>query len=191
MLHARCVDARENCEFLREIAAPNAVLVCPMGNTPCGDGSSTWAGDAKALVAEVEADTNHAEAMLERPSSARPGDVLFGSSAGAFGARNILNAGTTRWSGLVLVGAKIEFAPTALQRDGVRRVLLAAPAWDDAAPTMRSTRKTLCRGDVQARFISLGKHPHGMVEDSPAILAGAMPWVLGREDASACDAISP
>ena len=40
-------------EFLREIAAPNAILVCPTGNTPCGNGMSTWAGDARALAAEV------------------------------------------------------------------------------------------------------------------------------------------
>lgn len=186
-LHARCVDARENCEFLRQIAAPNAILVCPTGNTPCGNGMSTWAGDAKALAAAVEADTDHAEAALGRPTSARANDALFGSSAGAFGARNIVNAGTTRWTSLILVGAKIELAPKVLEKDGIRRVLLVAPDWDEASATMKSTRRTLCRGGVPARFVSLGPHPHGMLDDSPGLIAGAMPWLLGRADGVGCD----
>lgn len=187
-LHARCVDARENCEFLREIAAPNAILVCPTGNTPCGNGMSTWAGDARALAAEVEADTDFAEAAIERPTSARSSDALFGSSAGAFGARNIVNAGTTRWSSLILVGAKIELAPKQLEKDGIRRVLLVAPDWDEASATMKTTRRTLCRAGVPSRFVSLGPHPHGMLDDSPGLIAAAMPWLLGRDTAVvACD----
>lgn len=187
-LHARCVDARENCEFLREIAAPNALLVCPTGNTPCGNGMSTWAGDARALAAEVEADTDFAEAATERPASARSNDALFGSSAGAFGARNIVNAGTTRWSSLILVGAKIELAPKQLEKDGIHRVLLVAPDWDEASATMKITRKTLCRAGVPSRFVSLGPHPHGMLDDSPRLIAAAMPWLLGRDAAVvACD----
>lgn len=187
-LHARCVDSRENCEFLREIAAPNAILVCPTGNTPCGNGMSTWAGDARTLAAEVEADTDFAEAAIERPASARSDDALFGSSAGAFGARNIVNAGTTRWTSLILVGAKIELAPKVLEKDGIRRVLLVAPDWDEASATMKSTRKALCRAGLPARFVSLGPHPHGMLDDSPGLIAVAMPWLLGRDaTVSACD----
>ena len=73
-----------------------------------------------------------------------------------------------------------------VRRAGIRRVLLAAPDFDPAAPTMRRTQSYLCRGGIPARFVSLGPHGHGMVDDSPAILAKSMGWVIDPNETEEC-----
>jgi hypothetical protein len=181
VLHANCVESTDNCSFLRELADGRAVLVCPMGNVPCGNGGAVWGGGLQALVAIVERALGTAESTLgeTRP---RMHDVLFGSSGGAFAARNLINSGRTGWFGLVLVGAKIQLDLAATRRAGVHRVLLAAPDGDAAASAMRAEKTTLCRAGIPARFISLGSHGHGMDDASPAKLAVHMDWVMGITD---------
>jgi hypothetical protein len=186
VLHANCVESTDNCSFLRELADGRAVLVCPMGNVPCGNGGAVWGGGLQALVDIVDRALVTTETTLGE-SRPRAHDILFGSSGGAFAARNLINSGRTGWFGLVLVGAKIELDLAAARRAGIHRVLLAAPDGDAAAGAMRAEKATLCRAGIPARFISLGSHGHGMDDASPGKLAAHMDWVMGITD----DAPSP
>ena len=181
VLHANCVESIDNCSFLRELADGRAVLVCPKGNVPCGNGAAVWGGGLQALVDIVDRALLTTETTLgeTRP---RKHDILFGSSGGAFAARNLINSGRTGWSGLVLVGAKIQLDLAATRRAGIHRVLLAAPDGDAAATAMRAEKTTLCRAGIPARFISLGSHGHGMDDASPGKLAAHMDWVMGITD---------
>jgi hypothetical protein len=187
VLHAMCLSAEDNCTFLRPLADGRGMLVCPIGNAVCSDGSATWEGAAAARAAYVRESVTSAERALEEAPDPARGDVLFGSSRGAYVARDVIYEGPDgRWTGLVLVGAEIALDPVKVRRAGVRRVLLAAPDFDGAAATMRRGQAALCRAGIPARFVSLGPHPHGMREDSPGILAESMDWVMGREATDAC-----
>jgi hypothetical protein len=187
VLHAMCISPQENCAFLRPLAEGRGMLVCPTGNATCGDGSSTWEGPAAARAEYVRDSIAAAERFLGQEIDHARGDVLFGSSRGAFVARDVIYEGPSgRWTGLVLVGAEIALDPARVRRAGVRRVLLAAPDFDGAAATMRRSRGALCRAGIPARFVSLGPHGHGMIEGSPAILARSLDWVMGSGDTPAC-----
>jgi len=181
VLHANCVGSVDNCSFLREIADGRAVLVCPTGNVPCNNGAAVWGVSLQAVVDDVEGSLVTASSALGE-NGPHTHDVLFGSSGGAFAARNLINSGRTGWSGLVLVGAKIQLDLAATRRAGIRRVLLAAPDGDMAAPAMRAEKATLCRAGIPARFVGLGPHGHGMDDASPGILAANMDWVMGISD---------
>jgi hypothetical protein len=188
VLHATCIDAKDNCDFLRAIVDTRGILVCPTGNVPCNNGAATWALNAPTPADEVIADTDAVEAAIERPADARSRDVLFGSSAGTFAARNLINLKAKRWRALVLVGGKIEFAPDVLRAAGIRRVLFVAPDFDAAAGTMRQSQKALCAAGIPSRFISLGPHAHGMIDGSETIIAASMDWVMDEADTDECPA---
>lgn len=168
------------------------MLVCPTGNATCRDGSFTWEGPAAARAAYARDSVAAAERFLGEEIDPARGDVLFGSSRGAFVARDVIYEGPSgRWTGLVLAGAEIALDPAKVRRAGVRRVLLAAPDFDGAAATMRRSRGALCRAGIPARFVSLGPHGHGMVEGSPAILAKSLDWVMGSGASAECPEPAP
>lgn len=152
VLHGMCLSAEENCSFVGAIAEGRAILVCPEGNATCGDRSASWDGLPKVRAAYVHAGVAAAQSALDEDTDPLRGDVLFGSSRGAFVARDVIYEGTQgRWAGVVLVGAAIVLDPDKVRRAGVRRVLLAAPDFDGAAPTMRRAQAVLCGAGLPAR----------------------------------------
>jgi hypothetical protein len=178
--NTRRAAASSNCEFLHALADGRGVLICPTGNATCADGSATWEGAPGPRAAFVRESVDAAEGALT--GALRGPNVLFGSSRGAYVARDVIYEGARgRWTGLVLVGAAIALDPDKVRRAGVQRVLLASPDFDGAASTMQASQRALSRAGIAARFISLGRHPHGMTDDSPARLAANMAWVSGQD----------
>jgi hypothetical protein len=183
-LHGKCYVGEDLCTLLRPLADGRGVLVCPKGNGACDDGSPDWIIPTSATVVKEAMST--AETALGAKADPKRG-VLIGSSRGAYAACQIINdTPDGPWSGLVLIGASVDPDPERLRLGGIRRIILAAPEFDVAAPAMQKARDKLCRAGLPTRFIDLGAHGHGVPAEGPAILAQSMDWVMETSETNEC-----
>ncbi len=136
------------------------------------DGTPDWIIPTSGAAVD---DAVRAAAHAIGEDGARAGDTLVGSSRGAYAACEILShveAGP--WSSLVLIGASVDPDPARLERAGIRRVLLAAPLFDVAAPAMRVAQKKLCKAGLPARFVEMGHRARYRCGPGVTLLAASM-----------------
>src|SRR5579883_1279650 len=151
MLHGMCGTAEGTCAWLAEAATRDEWLVCPRAPVACGNGGATWTyASAPSLV----------EASIARVAALRPGEVdaaaprtLMGFSLGASVALDLAQHGQGKWARLVLIAADVSPDARALERAGVRRVLMGAGDYDMMKPRMMLASERLQRAGVASTFV--------------------------------------
>lgn len=170
-----------SCDSVRAALPEGFMLACPTGNRPCQDGPD-WGGDGKEKAEHIHAAVD--EALTQRGFDAgvvaRDG-VLMGFSRGAFVARDVAYESPGRYRALVLIGAVLSPDAKRLKASGIERVVLAAGDYDMAKETMQGATAKLTASGVPTRFVSLGRVPHTLPEDTAARLAGAIAWAVSSE----------
>ncbi len=178
LLHGMCGAPENACPFFADGGRDVGHLVCPRANRSCSGGGSIWGGtleERKAVIDEaVNSLRNHEGAQLDDH-----GAVLAGFSQGAFLALEIASQGESAYQGLLLVGAHVKPNRKKLEAAGIKRVVLAAGAYDGARPAMEEEAKRLEGGAIAVRFVSLGAVPHTYVEESPGAIARSLRWLGG------------
>ncbi|MFO0677498.1 MAG: hypothetical protein U0169_13265 [Polyangiaceae bacterium] len=178
LLHGMCGAPENACPFFADGGRDVGHLVCPRANHACPGGGFVWSGSLdqrKAIVDDaVESVRGEAGSLLDEH-----GSVLAGFSQGAFLALDLASRTGHPYQGLLLVGASVKVDRKKLEAAGIRRLVLAAGAYDGARPAMEDETKRLGAGAMDVRFVSLGAVPHTYVEETPGILARTLRWLGG------------
>lgn len=176
-VHGMCDDADRVCPKYATAVGARGFLVCPRGNVACKGGGATWAGDARSdnVYFGIEA------TMLAHPNEVDThAGVLIGFSLGAAVALDFATQQAGWWKGLVLVASMtVEPDVAALQRAGIRRVVLAVGDLDAARPHMRAVEARLRAEGMETLFVSLGKIGHVYPKDLTARMGPALAWAQG------------
>lgn len=182
MLHGMCSDPALTCDFWSDAGREGSWLVCPAGNSRCGD-YDDWKGTAEEKATSLD----QALEAVDRAFGAgavthAEGDVLIGFSRGAFVARDVAYARPGRFRGLVLLGASMMPDAARLEASGIRRVVMGAGDHDGARPMMQRAARALDAAGIPARYVSLGRIPHALPDDLGDILRRELAWI--REGAA-------
>lgn len=177
-LHGMCSIPTRPCRYWDEAGRDGAFLVCPVGNGQCG-GLADWAGDGEAKATHLDAARHALRAHFGDAVRAEGEDVLVGFSRGAFVARDVVYARPGVWRGVVLIGARLQPDAARFLAAGVRRVVLAAGDYDEAAPTMKRAAGQLTAAGLPARWVSLGRIGHLLPPDVGTRMARELAWVRG------------
>jgi predicted esterase len=173
-------DTPRSCGWIQAAGRTKSFLACPAGNLAYDEDAFDWAGPTQDRIATVDAALAAVDAALGARVDHAGGDVLVGSSRGAYLARDFLATHAGVFRGVVYLGAEIKPDPVGLKKAGIRRVVLACGDYDGAARQMKSTAAALDAQGVPARFMSFGKMGHGWPRDIDAVLTRAIEWI--RED---------
>ena len=185
-LHATCMQPASVCDWFGQAGHTSSWLLCPSGNTTCA-GEPDWNGPGALKATHLE----HAMDAVRGEIAPFLGDsrgVLIGWSRGAFAARDILMAASTkeehhgiteRFRGLVLIAASVSPEPALLQANGITRVVMAAGDFDGARPTMTAAVAMLNRNKIEARYVSLGKIGHQWPLDFDGRMRDSINWAAG------------
>jgi predicted esterase len=162
MLHGMCGAPENECSYFENAATRGTWLICPRATLKCPSGGSTWSFSRREETVE---------AAVARVAAAFPGRVdtdsnrtLIGFSLGAFVAMDLANRAPSRWSRVVLIGAKITPLVSHLSR-GKTTFVLGAGELDLSYQHMRRTTRTLQAAGIDASFLSLGRVGHRFAED--------------------------
>jgi predicted esterase len=176
MLHGMCGDPLSICEFWNRAGREGSWLVCPGGNTTCGD-ARDWAGSGEVKAAALD----ESFAALDKAYGAHVahdrGDILIGFSRGAFVARDVAYARPGRFRGLILLGASMQPDAARLKASGIRRVVMAAGDYDMARPAMKRAAAMMSALGLPSRYVSLGRIGHALPDNLEVILRDALRWV--------------
>lgn len=176
MLHGMCGDPLSICEFWNRAGREGSFLVCPGGNTTCGD-ARDWAGSGEVKAAALD----ESFAALDKAYGAYVdhgrGDILIGFSRGAFVARDVAYARPGRFRGLILMGALMQPDAARFKASGIRRVVMAAGDYDMARPAMQRAAAMMTALGLPTRYVSLGRIPHALPNNLEVILRDALRWV--------------
>ncbi len=171
MLHGMCDVPERECPWFAEAVTPNSWLVCPRGPLRCESGGATWAWERRAET--IDAAIRRVEAEYPGRVAAGTDDTLIGFSLGAFVAMDVVNHAPTRWSRVVLLGAKVTPDRRALLR-GSTRFVLGAGDLDASRVHMELAARRLHAAGVDATFMSLGRVGHRFADDMDGWLARAL-----------------
>lgn len=181
MLHGMCSSMEWSCEAVRAALPEGFMLACPTGNRPCEDGPD-WGGDGREKAEHIHAAVDEALTQRGFDASVVANDgVLMGFSRGAFVARDVAYESPGRYRALVLIGAVLSPDAKRLRASGIERVVLAAGDYDMAKETMQGATSKLTASGIPTRFVSLGRVPHTLPEDTAARLASAIAWAATGE----------
>ncbi|MEJ7733955.1 MAG: hypothetical protein WKG00_32765 [Polyangiaceae bacterium] len=178
-LHGMCSIPTRPCGYWEQAGRAGTFLVCPVGNGHCG-GLADWEGSGEDKAAHLDAARAAVRARFGDGMRADGDDVLVGFSRGAFVARDVVHVRPGIWRGVVLIGARFQPDAARFLAAGVRRVVLAAGDYDEAAPTMKRAAAQLSASGLPARFVSLGPIGHLLPPDVGTLLARELAWVRGE-----------
>jgi predicted esterase len=185
-LHGMWASPEDSCPLFESAATPFGFLVCPRGNAPNGDAGAMWSGTPADAARSVHAALDAAAALAPGKLEQVRDGTLLGYSNGAYFAASLAQAEPGHWSGLVLMGMKLDLDDTALRRAGVRRVVLAAGEQDGARASMEALAAKLDAAGFPARFLSLGPGGHAFPPPGfGSVMCEAIAWVRDA-DPSAC-----
>jgi predicted esterase len=171
MLHGMCDVPENECPWFANVVTRDSWLVCPRGPTRCPSGGATWSPAHGAEL--IDAAIRRVELEYPGAVAARGHDTLIGFSLGAFVAMDVVNRAPTRWSRVVLLGAKIVPDPRALSR-GSTRLILGAGEFDLSFSHMTLASRRLRKVGIDATFRSLGRVGHRFADDMDAWLSDAL-----------------
>jgi predicted esterase len=177
-LHGMCSIPTRPCGYWDEAGRAGSFLVCPVGNGQCG-GLADWQGSGEDKAVHLDAARAALRRRFGEAVRAEGEDVLVGFSRGAFVARDVVYARPGVWRGVVLIGARFQPDAARFLAAGVRRVVLAAGDYDEAAPTMKRAAAQLSAAGLPARFVSLGRIGHLLPRDVGTLMARDLAWVGG------------
>lgn len=177
MLHGMCSGAAFTCDFWSEGARSSSFLVCPTGNSTCGEGYADWGGPTDVRVASVESSLDAAEAEIGERLDHDQGDIIAGFSRGAFLARDYLYATRRQFRGAIFLGAAVSPDPKRLRDAGIVRVVLGSGDLDGARSTMEHAAEKLTAAGIPAKFIRLGPFGHNLPENLAEILEPEIAWI--------------
>ena len=170
-LHGMWASPEDSCSYFELAAATFGPLVCPRGNLPPSAGGA-WGGS----LADKRKSLDVALALVKRADRG----VLLGFSSGAAFALQLALEEPGRWPSLVLMSMPLNPSATALKTAGVERVVLAAGEQDGSYAHLVGLAKTLEKGGIAARFVTLGKVGHHFAADMEARMVDVLQWVTSK-----------
>ncbi len=179
MLHGMCGHPQSACGPFVDVSTTRGWLVCPQGEDPCGGGTRWRVGgpdDARLVEGSVRGVLRDHEGEVD-PAAPR---VIAGFSLGGTAAVRIAQAsehGT--YVGLVVIASQVHPEAAALEKAGVRRVVLAAGDLDMTSAPLQEDARALSAAGLPTRFVSLGRYGHGYPPDMQERMREPMQWVAG------------
>jgi hypothetical protein len=184
-LHGICGPPSYSCGKWLGAAAEVGALVCPSGNTFCGDpsaGLASWEAPSWGeLVATMDRDLEKSIARVDvaHPGKIkRDGAILTGYSRGAYAAPIVARMHPGRWPYLVLVEADVALTKASLAVSGVRAVALVGGEWSPELPKMKKTEAALVKDGVRARLFIMKKTGHLYSDDIEDVMRKALAFVV-------------
>lgn len=174
LLHGMCGDAVRTCSHFAEEVTKSSNLVCPRASVRCNGGGASWPD--RGVAEAVDESVTRAALALGTVDDSH-GRALIGYSMGAFRAIGIVQGSTTRYSRVMLIGAKIALDPTRLSQHGVQRLLLCAGSWDMMHDPMQRESERAIRAGFNARFMDLGPVGHAFTPSFASYLPEALRWL--------------
>ncbi len=178
-LHGRCGAAVNGCPHFASGVENFGWLVCPPATERCEGGGLSWSGPTSRTQTEVDRAVSAVEASFPGSVDVAAPTVLIGFSQGAYIAVEMAKARPGKYTGMFLIGAEIGADAATLNAAGVKRVVLAAGAYDGARPAMEAEAKKLSAHGFSAAFVNLGTVGHTYVADREGVLFASLQWLLG------------
>ena len=179
MLHGMCDEPENECPWFQSSVTRNSWLLCPRASLRCQGGGSIWSG--KGFEETVERSVQRAKAEFPGTIDDAGGRTLVGFSLGAIRGMDLAHDGRGRYSGVILIGAKIFPNAERLRRAGVQRIVLAAGERDMMKWQMVGQAKRLARQRFPVAFMSMGPVGHWFPRDMDQ--RRALDWVHGNDAA--------
>ena len=175
MLHGMCDTPENECPYFAGAVNEKRWLLCPRATVRCEGGGTMW--DWKRKIDTIEASIADVEAAYPGRLETAHGRTLIGFSLGALAAVDVAHRGEGRWSGVVLIGAKVRPDARLLKRAGVKSVLFASGERDMMRGHMMAEARRLDRHGIRATYRSLGKVGHWFAPDMQAFMNDALAWI--------------
>ncbi len=189
-VHGVCGGPEYACAKWLGAATELGPMICPTGNTRCGDprtGPASWEAPSwSELVAAMDRDL---EASIARVAAASPGAVdregaiLGGYSRGGYAAPVIAGMHPGRWPLLVVIEADAPMSAASLAKAGVRAVALVAAEHGQERAGMTRTATALSAGGVRARLFVMPKSSHLYPDDMDDLMRRVLAFLVGGDDA--------
>ena len=178
-LHGRCGAATNGCPYFEPGVSGFGWLVCPPAPSRCEGGGASWSGSTSQKQAVVDSAVSAVAASYPGLVDTVAPTVLIGFSQGAYIAVDMVRERPGKYMGVLLIGAEIVTSAEILSTAGVKRVVLAAGAYDGARPAMETEAKKLASQGFSAHFVSLGTVGHTYVADREGVLRSSLEWLEG------------
>ncbi len=172
-IHGVCGGPPYACGKWLGAATEVGAIVCPTGNTPCGDTASWEAPSWQALVLEMDRDL---EKSVGQVGAAHPGAlsrddaILTGFSRGGFAVPEIARMHPGRWPLLAVIEANAPMHAPRLREAGVRKVALVAAEHGAERAGMTRTHEQLVAARVPSRLFIMPRSSHLYPDDIDAIM---------------------
>jgi hypothetical protein len=187
-IHGVCGGPSYACGKWIGAATEVGVLVCPSGNTRCGDprvGPESWEAPSWGeLLRAMDHDLEASIARVEKKHPGvvrRQGAILTGYSRGAYAAPIVAGMHPGRWPYLVLIEADATLSPAALRAARVRAVALVAGERGSEIAGMRKSEAALGRAGFPAKLFVMKNTAHLYPDDMEDVMRAALAFVLSAE----------
>ncbi len=181
MLHGMCDEPEYECPWFANTVTQSDWLLCPRASLRCDGGGSIWS--FKRYDDTVERSVERAKKEFPGTIDDDAGRTLVGFSLGAIRGMDLAHEGAGRYTGVVLIGAKIFPDAARLRKAGVKRIVLAAGERDMMKWQMVGQARRLARQKFPVAFMSMGPVGHWFPKDMDQRLRRALDWVHGDDDA--------
>ncbi|MGH7297759.1 MAG: hypothetical protein ACRELB_22665, partial [Polyangiaceae bacterium] len=178
MLHGMCGHPQSACAPFVDVSTSRGWLVCPRAEDACG-GGTRWRlhgpDDGQLVESSVRAVVRGHDGEVDA-SAPR---VIVGFSLGGIAAVQIAEGTTGKYVGLVVIASQVHPDAAALEKAGVKRVVLAAGDLDMTSAPLQQDARLLTSHGMPTRFVSLGRFGHGYPADMQERMREPMTWVAG------------
>ncbi len=188
-LHGMCGAPSYSCGKWIGAGTDVGAMVCPTGNSRCGDspvGPPSWEAPTwPELVATMDRDLDSAVAKVEakrRGMTRRDGAILTGYSRGAYAAPAIARKHPGRWPYLVLIEANVPLTAASLRASRVRAVALVAGEQGTEIAGMTKTEAELEQNGFPAKLFVMRRTGHLYSDDMEYVMHDALAFVLAHGD---------
>lgn len=175
VLHGMCGEPVRTCAHFAELVTKRAHLICPRASRRCDGAGASW--PTQGFARPIERAVARAEQELGPLVEPAVGRTLIGYSLGAYRAAELLQQTGHAYSRAMLIGARVVFEPRRLRASGVKRLILAAGAWDMTYAPMQREATRLARTGASVRFLGLGPVGHAFTPRFGSYLEEALGWL--------------
>jgi hypothetical protein len=180
-IHGVCGGPPYACGKWLGAATEIGAIVCPTGNTRCGDTSSWEAPSWQALVLEMDRDLEKSvrEVAFAHPGAvSREDSILTGFSRGGFAVPEIARMHPGRWPLLAIIEANAPIYAPRLREAGVRRVALVAAEHGAERAGMTRTHDQLVAAGLPARLFIMPRSSHLYPDDIEEIMRRVLAFLV-------------
>ncbi len=177
-LHGICNPPGYACGYWTHAGSEEGFLVCPEGNSTCGAGGPpSWDESFADMDKDLERSIDAVSAQYDGEIS-REGAILTGFSRGAWAAPALAAMHPGRWRYLILNEADVTLSKYALEKAGVRAVVMMAGEWGSQVTGERATVARLKKEGFPAEMIVMPKAGHYYSANIDDLMSQAMRFVI-------------